>query len=57
MSGKKSELTQIDATTSELKVKGIHSAEVMLCARTLYRDKAQRPSFTNNSFTVDITPD
>ena len=56
VSGKKSELTQIDATTSELKVKGIHSAEVMLCARTLYRDKAQRPSFTNNSFTVDITP-
>lgn len=40
----------------ECEASSYQTAEVMFCARTLYSDKAQRPSFTNNSGTINIYP-
>ena len=38
----------------ECEASNYQTTEVMFCARTLYRDKAQRPSFTNNSGTKTV---
>ena len=40
----------------EYETEGFQAAEIMLCARTLYRDKSQRPSFTNDSFSFNLAP-
>lgn len=41
----------------KLNLNGYHASEVMLAAKTFYRDGAQRPSFTNNSYSVNFFPE